>query len=307
MSLTRELREELAHADPRVGPARLAEASAMVRFGGALRLRGSGRDRQVAVVVRCAQAAVARRLRATLVEALDVRPGLAQMRGGNLAGSSGYLVEVEQATLEPLGILDLDGRPREGIDAAQAAQPKAYLAGVLMVAGRLSGAGQPVHLEVDAPGTRTAQALAAMLGVAARDTRVVLKDGDAVADLLVGVGAHTTFLAFDQGRMRRDLRRQVNRSVNADRANLRRTADAAQMQIEVIQRLVEEVGWDGMPEDLREIALVRLVNPEASLADLGLLVDPPITKASVHRRLKRLETLTAEGNDRAAQDQPGDG
>ncbi len=293
MSLTRELREELAHGPVRTGRARLAEASAMVRFAGTLRLRGGGPTPSVAVVVRCAQGAVARRLRATLVEELDTRPALVQTRGGNLAGSSAYLVEVDPPALQRLGILDEDGRVTEGIAPALCAQREPYLAGALMVAGRLSGAGQPVHLEVAAPSGRTATDLARLLGAAVTDTRVVLKDGDVVADLLASLGAHATFLAFDQGRMRRDLRRRVNRSVNADRANLRRSADASSAQIRTIQVLLDTVGWEGLPEDLREIALVRVVNPEASLADLGQLVDPPITKGTVHRRLRKLEEMAA--------------
>lgn len=292
MSLTVRLREELAHRPPGDPAARLAEASAMVRFGGTLHLRGGGRG--LTVEVRCAQGAVARRLRATLVEVLDIHPGLARRQGGNLAGSDAYLVDVEQSALRPLGFLDGDGRPVEGIGPGQADHRDAYLAGVLMVAASLSGVGQPVHLEITAPGERTAGDLAALLGVAANGTRLVLKHGEVVADLLASVGATATFLAFDQGRMRRDLRRQVNRSVNADRANLRRTAEAASATIEAIQRLLDTMGWDGLAEDLREVALVRVANPEAALSDLGQLLDPPVGKATVHRRLKRLEAMAHE-------------
>jgi cell division protein WhiA len=299
-ALTRALREELAHLPPRQGPDRLAETSALVRVGGSLRLRGGGPAPAVSVVVRCAEGAVARRLRTALVEALGVHPGLAHAPRGNLVGSGAYLVEVGGSALRQLGILDADGRPLEGVGPAFAARPAAYLAGALMAAGRLSGAGQPTHLEVAAPGERTAADLAALLpGAAATGTRVVVKAGDAVADVLALVGAHRTWVAFDQGRMRRDLRRQVTRSVNADRANLRRTADAASSQIAAVQALVDAVGWDGLPDDLRGVALARIANPEASLADLGALLDPPAGKATVHRRLRRLEAL-ADGGAGAA-------
>lgn len=293
MSLTRQLREELAHAEVRTGPSRLAEASAMVRFGGTLRLRGGARQPLVSVVVQCAQGAVARRLRQTLIEALDVKPGLAQIRGGNLSGSAGYLVEIATTSLFPLGVLDGDGRPLQGISQAYRRHRFAYTAGVLMVAGRLSGPGQPVHLEVRAPGERTAADLGELLGATVSGTRVLMKGGAAVADLLAAVRAHSTFLAFDEGRMRRDLRRHVNRTVNADRANLRRTADAASAQIAGIQAVVDTVGWDGLPHNLRDVALARLVNPESSLTELGKLLDPPIGKATVHRRLKALEVMAS--------------
>lgn len=264
----------------------------MVRFAGTLQVRGGGRG--IGVEVRCAHGAVARRLRATLVEVLDLRPGLARRHGGNLTGSDGYLVEVDEPALRPLGILDGDRRPLEGIRSDLAGRRPAYLAGTFMVAGSLSGAGKPVHLEVGAPSERTAADLGLLMGGTVSAARVVVKGGDRVADLLADVGAIETFLAFDQGRMRRDLRGQVNRTVNADRANLRRTADTAAIQIEAIQHLVDRVGWDALQDDLREVALVRLVNPEASLGDLGRLLDPAVTKATVHRRLRRLERLAAE-------------
>lgn len=266
----------------------------MVRFGGTLRLRGGASRPVVSVVVRCPEGAVARRLRQNLIDGLDVHPGLAQVRGGNLARSAVYLVEIDAAPLYSLGILDRQGRPQEGIGAHLAAHRSAYAAGVLMTAGRLSGAGQPVHLEVGAPGARSAEDLGKLLGARSSGTRVVMKGGAAVADLLAEVGAHSTFLAFDQGRMRRDLRGRVNRTVNADRANLRRTADAAAAQISGIQALVDLVGWDGLPRNLRDITLVRLVNPESSLEDLGQLLDPPVGKATVHRRLKGLKDMAAQ-------------
>ncbi|WP_370328264.1 DNA-binding protein WhiA [Euzebya sp.] len=292
-SLTRPLREELAHRPAPEGRARVAETAAMVRFGGSLRLRGGGPSPQVSVVVRCAQGSVARRLRTALIESFGLHPGLARDQGGNLAGSAAYLVEVGHPALGPLGILDDGGRPREGTGPLAADHRSAYLAGALMVAGRLSGAGAPVHLEVAAPGERTAHDLGALIGAAVHGTRVVVKDGDAVTELLGEVGARETLAAFEEGRVRRDLRRQVTRSVNADRANLRRTADAAAAQIGVVERLVAAVGWDGLPEDVRATALVRVANPEASLADLGALLDPPVGKATVHRRLQRLEALLA--------------
>lgn len=294
MSLTRALREELAHAPERPGIEALAEAATMVRFGGSLRLRGGGAVPEVSVVVRCADGAVARRLRTTLIDRLGFHPGLARSTGGNLAGSAAFLIEVAPEPLQTLGVLDGRGRPVAGIAADLAEQRDACVAGALMVAGRLSAPGQPVHLEVAAPSQRSAADLGALMGASVHGTRVVLKHGDAVADLLAEVGAHQTFIAFDQGRMRRDLRRQVTRSVNADRANLRRTADAASAQIAAVQRVLAVLGWEGLPDDLRDVALTRLANPEASLADLGTLLDPPVGKATVHRRLRRLEDMAAD-------------
>ncbi|WP_341251228.1 DNA-binding protein WhiA [Euzebya pacifica] len=294
MSLTVALREELAHIED-VGTARrLAEARAMVDLAGTLRVRGSDTGPNVSVVVRCAVGAVARRLRGTLVDVAGVPPGLARRQGGNLRGGDAYLVDVAGDALHVLGVLDDDGRPvrrrPEDIDPTEG-----YLAGGLMVAGTLSGVNAPVHLEIRTPDDRRAAELSPLVPASAVvGDRIVVKSGDAVAELLAAVGAHQTFLAFDGGRMRRELRRKVTRAVNADRANLRRATAAAGAHITAIEHLVAVLGWDGLPEDLADVALARVANPEASLTELGELLDPPVGKATVHRRLKRLILLAED-------------
>ena len=290
MSLTLALREELAHLPSREGAARQAELAAMVRFGGSLTLKGGGPGPRVSVVVRCGHGSVARRLRESVLDLLGVRPVMSQS-AGNLSRSSTYLVEVPGEGLEQLGVLDADGRPQRGIRPPHRGLPLDYLAGAVMVAGRLSGVGQPVHFEVAAPSEQTAADLSVMLDRRASGQRVVVKSGDEVGDLLVGMGAHGTFLRFDDGRMRRELRGRVNRSVNADRANLRRSTGAAAVQISRIQTLVAQIGWDRIPDDLREVALARIANPAATLSEIGELLDPPVAKGTVHRRLSRVERL----------------
>ncbi|MEE8599905.1 DNA-binding protein WhiA [Euzebya tangerina] len=293
MSLTTALREELAHLPGRDDDGRQAELAAMVRFGGSLTLRGGADGTRVTVVVRCGHGAVARRLRESVLDLLGDRPTVIQS-AGTLDRTSAYLVELAGPGLTTLGLLDADGRPQRGIRPPHTGRPLDYLAGAVMVAGRLSGTGQPVHFEIAAPSEPTAADLAAMLSRRATGARVVIKSGEAVGDLLIGMGAHGTFLEFDQSRMRRELRGRVNRSVNAERANLRRSTAAAAGQIDRINGIVAAIGWDGMPAELRDVALVRIANPAASLADLGQLLDPPVGKATVHRRLARIDQLAQE-------------
>ena len=121
--------------------------------------------------------------------------------------------------------------------------------------------------------------------------RVVLKSGERIAALLAAVGATRAYLEVEERRLRRQLRGEANRLANADRANLRRTIEASAAQVRSVESAIEWHGWEGLDEPLREVALVRLANPEASLAELGSLLDPPVGKSSIHRRLARLEAL----------------
>nr|MBA2530097.1 DNA-binding protein WhiA [Euzebyales bacterium] len=77
--------------------------------------------------------------------------------------------------------------------------------------------------------------------------------------------------------------------------NLERAVSASGRQVAAIESTVAALGWDGLPSDLRQTALARLANPEATLAELGAFHDPPLSKTTVHRRLARLAALAVEG------------
>jgi DNA-binding protein WhiA len=102
------------------------------------------------------------------------------------------------------------------------------------------------------------------------------------------------------------LRNRATRLANADSANLERSVDAARGQVVALQGLVEAVGWDALPEELRAVGLARLVNPSASLAELASLTDPPMAKSTVHRRLTRLAELARRQHETGTLTPPAD-
>jgi hypothetical protein len=123
--------------------------------------------------------------------------------------------------------------------------------------------------------------------------RVVLSSAQAVGALLVEVGATQAFLVFDNERLARDLRREASRLANADAANLARVTGTARRQVAAIRTVLGTKRWDTLDEEHRDTALARLANPDLSLADVGELLDPPVGKTTVHRRLARVEELAA--------------
>jgi len=117
------------------------------------------------------------------------------------------------------------------------------------------------------------------------------KGSETIADLLGFVGAHDAALAMGESAVVGVTRARANRLANADHANLVRTSRAAQVQLDAIRRLTRRGGLERLPSELREVAELRLKHPSLSLRELALRCRPPATKASVHRRLKRLERL----------------
>ncbi len=107
------------------------------------------------------------------------------------------------------------------------------------------------------------------------------------------MGAQTANLALEDGRIRPEVRREAVRLANADHANLRRSVAAAMFQVAAVEQAVARLGWDRLPPDLAEVAALRLAHPDATLAELGAMLDPPRSKGGVLARLRRIEALTA--------------
>jgi DNA-binding protein WhiA len=120
--------------------------------------------------------------------------------------------------------------------------------------------------------------------------RVVIRDGDAIGALLTRMGAHESVLAWEERRMRREVRATANRLANFDDANLRRSARAAVAASARVGRALEILG-DEVPDHLVVAGRLRMDNQQASLEELGALADPPMTKDAIAGRIRRLLAL----------------
>lgn len=251
--------------------------------------------------------ATARRVH-LLLRHMDAAPTVLVREATNVAGRTyGVVVgsPVAAALGTRLGLLDDAGRPTAVAPDGHEAVPAALVRGALLGGGSVSGPRRAPHLELRASRRATAvqlgRALAA-LGVEATVTtarsghRAVVKSGSAIADLLAALGATQAWLAHEEQLLRRQVRADAQRLANADAANVRRAVRAASDQVRLVERAVDRLGWEVLGEDLREVALARLANPSASLAELGQLCDPPVGKSAVHRRLARLTELLAEAD-----------
>lgn len=284
----------------------------MVRLGGALHLSGEG----LGWIVEVGEGAVARRLHTALHQLYGVRPEI-EVHQPTALQRTRYRLAIArpaQPVLEQLGLLGADGRPVEVPAKAVTAAPHdaaAFVRGALMVAGSISDPRREAHLEIRVPGAASADLVRRLLKrcgataatAAQRDDgwRVVSKSGASIGAVLARVGAHASFLRWDGERLRRELRGDANRATNADEANLSRAVSAAARQVAAIEAAVKDLGWDAFPDDLRATALTRLANPQASLGELGALHEPPIGKATVHRRFARIDALGAGRDEEGSQ------
>ena len=123
---------------------------------------------------------------------------------------------------------------------------------------------------------------------------VYIKDSESIAALLNVVGAHKALMHLENLRIEKGLRNDVNRAVNCDTANAKKVAATSGRQIADIIFLRDKVGLDNLPDNLGQMALIRIENPDLSLKELGELLDPPIGKSGVNHRLRKLSELAEE-------------
>ena len=117
---------------------------------------------------------------------------------------------------------------------------------------------------------------------------IYFKRAEAIEDLFTTIGASSAALAIMSAKVEKEMYNAINRRVNCDSANADKIVSAAQAQLERIRQIERESGLDSLPEELQELALLRIANPEASLADLAALSCPPVSKSCISHRLRRL-------------------
>ena len=302
-SLAENARAELAAIAPARRCDRLAEISALFHTAGSLHLRGRG---TIAFHLDVASSAVARRAFALLAE-LRVRAEIRTYRRRAFEGGTRYQLHVEGAThalevLAEAGVLDAAHRPLEkppGRVVARACCRGAYLRGAFLGAGSLSGPRSP-HLELRTPNLAGASFLRSVAHVDEVKLRVTQRAAHAVAyakgweeieGYLVAAGAIDTVLVLEERSVVAEMRAEANRLANADHANLLRTARAARVQLDAARRLQVAGRLERLPDRLRQAAELRIRHPELSLRELAMRESPPVTKASMQRRLAQIVEL----------------
>src|SRR5690606_4600941 len=211
-----------------------------------------------------------------------------------------------RALARQIGLTDQRGYPVRGLPAhvvgAYPCCAEAAWRGAFLARGSLTEPGRSSSLEVTCPGPESALALvgaARRLGIGAKSRdvrgvdRVVIRDGDAIGELLTRLGAHSSVLTWEERRVRREVRATANRLANFDDANLRRSARAAVAAAAKVTRSLEILG-DDVPEHLASAGKLRLEHRQASLEELGTLADPPLTKDAIAGRIRRLINMASK-------------
>jgi DNA-binding protein WhiA len=299
LPLTSDVKEELSRVEVSKTTVRAAELATILRFSGGLHLISN----RIAVESELDTPLLARRVRKDLAELYGVRSDISVVPASGMRRATHYLVRVMEGgeTLaRQTGLLDARRRPIRGLPNRLTTGSREEIAavwrGAFLAAGTLTDPGRSAALEVTCPGNEAAMALVGAAGrldvsAKAREVRgvhrVVIRDGDAIGQMLRVMGAQGTVLNWEEMRQRREVRATANRLVNFDDANLRRSAQAAVAACARVERAMEILGPD-IPEHLKYAGDLRLRFRDSSLDELGHHADPPMTKDAVAGRIRRL-------------------
>jgi DNA-binding protein WhiA len=299
MAMTAQVKAELANTAVTKTCCRKSEVSSMLRFADALHLVNGG----IVVEAELDTGAAARRLRRDIAEVFGHDSEVVLLKGNGLRRGTHYIVRVAkdgESLARQTGLIDQRNRPVRGLPpqvvSGSGCDAVAAWRGAFLAHGSLTEPGRSSSLEVTCPGPEAALALvgsARRLGISAKARevrgvdRVVIRDGDAIGQLLTRLGAHESLLAWEERRMRREVRATANRLANFDDANLRRSARAAVAAGARVDRALEILGED-IPDHLQLAGRLRLEHKQASLEELGQLHEPVLTKDAIAGRIRRL-------------------
>ena len=176
----------------------------------------------------------------------------------------------------------------------------AFLRGAFLSGGSVTDPTKRYHLEMTTSHYKVSRETCALLiecGFSPKElTRggnniLYFKQSDYIEDFLTAIGAQVSAMGVMEAKVEKDLRNGVNRRVNCETANLTKVVDASMGQMAAIRALEEAGELDKLPGKLRETALLRKENPEATLQELAAMLEPPITKSAINHRMRKLLEL----------------
>ncbi len=319
MSFSSNVKDELCRLPLGKSCCMLSELTALYRTSGSLSFHGMGR---VQVQYRTENAALARRIFRLLRARLNITARLHYVQHAQLGGQKTCVLTVgdedSRKLMLALNMIEEDEEGNVRYRRSTVRHPltrqccrRAYLRAAFLGSGTMSNPEKEYHFEVSTGDASLVRELSRLLEKSDLPvntyqrkgaTVVYLKSAQQVSDALALMGASGSVFAMEDIRIRKQARGAANRAINCDDHNFQRMLNAADAQVEGIRRYVIVKGMRSLPPALQEIAQKRLDYMELSLADLGQLFDPPLSKSAVNHRMRRLMEIVKAHEEQAIQE-----
>ena len=308
MSFSKEVKEELSRQMPSARHCCIAETAAIISLCGHVKI--SSQDR-FSVKIHTENIAVARKYFTLLKKTFNIVAEITIRQNAYLKKGRTYTITVnnhEEAVkiLTTCKLLE-DGDIVENMSVydntviMNSCCKRAFVRGAFIASGSISTPEKFYHFEIVCNSYDKAVQLSDLIKSFDIESKIVerkkyyvvyIKDGAGIVDILNVMEAHVALMNLENVRILKEMRNSVNRKVNCETANLNKTVAAAVKQTMDIKYIQDTVGLSILPEALRQLAEVRLENPDVSLKELGSLLDPPVGKSGVNHRLRKISEIS---------------
>ncbi|MCO7125045.1 DNA-binding protein WhiA [Sporolactobacillus shoreicorticis] len=302
MSFAAETKKELTMLEVDDCCAR-SELAALTRMNGFISIR----NKRIELDIATENAAISRRIFRLIKQAYHYQIEILVRRKMRLKKNNVYIVRLKETArpfLEDLKIIDDEGRFTREI-APELIESncckRSYLRGSFLAGGSLNHPESSYHLEIFSNYEEHTYSLAKLMNTFNLNVKILprkngyivyMKEGEKITDFLSIIGANKALFYFEDIRIVKDMRNSVNRLVNCETANLNKTVSAAMKQMENIRLIEKSIGLEELPEKLREIAEIRLKNPDITLKELGEMVNgEPISKSGINHRFRKIDAI----------------
>ena len=286
MSFSGKIKEELAQHYAKARHCNLAELSALVHMSGSFEKDGYG---SCILKLHTENDGVARKCFTLLGKTFNISTDIA-IRRNTAKGSCSYYIRAKGEELLAV----------ENVIVQAVCCKRAYIRGAFIASGSMSDPDKSYHFEIVCGTLKQAEYLRNMINSFEMDAKIVkrkksyvvyLREGSQIVDVLNIMEAHVALLELENVRIMKEMRNTVNRKVNCETANINKTVSASDRQMEDIIYIRDNIGFDKLPDGLKDVALTRLKYPDATLKELGGLLENPIGKSGVNHRLRKLSEI----------------
>ena len=310
MSFSTDTKNELARILPEERSVAVAELAAIVKSAGSLQIAGY---KKINLKILTELNSIARKVFKLLKNNFDINTTISINKNQMLKRNNSYVLTVtdemgatellrELGMLEPGdGFFTVDKVPEKLVEQDEC--KRAFLRGAFLGGGSISDPDKSYHMEFVTNSEEFAISLKDLINSIGLNSKIVprksnyivyLKESEQISDLLSVIGAHNALLSLQNTKILKEMRNNVNRIVNCETANLSKTVNAAVRQVEDINLIQRTIGISNLPNNLQEIAQIRVEYEDMTLKELGEMLDPPIGKSGVNHRLRKLGEI-AEG------------
>ncbi|SCG83838.1 hypothetical protein DW1_2274 [Proteiniborus sp. DW1] len=316
MSFSSKTKNELSRIQTENNCCILAELAALIRMSGSVQVSGLSK---VSLKFTTENAAIARRIFSLLKSLYSVNTEVMVRKNKQLKKNNSYLIivsnsnDVEKILLDS-GVLKKDNKKQYVINygipkklVENRCCKRSYIRGAFLGGGSISNPEKTYHLEFVTHNEQHSKDLSKLINTFNLNSKIVLrkecyvvylKEGEQIVDLLNIMEAHSALLKLEDIRILKEVRNNVNRLVNCETANLEKTINASLRQIHNIEYIDKTIGIENLPENLVDIARLRLSHRDASLKELGMMLTPSIGKSGVNHRLRKLEEIAEQLRER---------